>query len=184
MGYTLTEPIIYYWITLGMLVAGLLFSAGVRRTRLGSSWVYIRHDEEVAQSVGVNPFIVKICAYGLGAIWGGFAGSIYVVSVGAISPTSFTFGQSLLIVMCVVLGGQGSLLGVVIGALCIIAIPEMFRAADSWRLLAFGVALVALMLWRPRGLIPDRFKIEVPIALRGKPGKSEISSRRGRNPVC
>ena len=163
-GYTLTDPVIYYWISLAMLIAGLAFSAVVRRTKLGAAWAYIRYDEEVAQAIGVNPFFVKICAYGLGAIWGGFAGSVYVVSVGAISPTSFTFTQSLLIVMCVVLGGQGSLLGVVVGTLCVIAIPEMFRAADSWRLLAFGVVLVVLMIWRPTGLIRDRFKVEAPAA--------------------
>jgi branched-chain amino acid transport system permease protein len=161
-GYTITDPLAYYWIALAMLVIGLAFSAIIRRTKLGAAWAYIRYDEEVAQAVGVNPFFVKLSAYGLGAIWGGFAGSIYVVSVGAISPTSFTFSQSLLIVMSVVLGGQGSLLGVVVGTLCVIAIPEAFRAADSWRLLGFGFALIALMLWRPTGLIRDRFKIEAP----------------------
>jgi branched-chain amino acid transport system permease protein len=185
-GYTLTDPVIYYWLSLAMLIAGLAFSAAIRRTRLGAAWAYIRYDEEVAQAVGVNPFLVKICAYGLGAIWGGFAGSVYVVSVGAISPTSFTFSQSLLIVMCVVLGGQGSLLGVVVGTLCVIAIPEMFRAADSWRLLAFGVALVMLMLWRPMGLIRDRFKIEAPAARPAKaPGSPEkVSTRRSRSTAC
>jgi branched-chain amino acid transport system permease protein len=160
--YTITEPIAYYWIALGMLVIGLSFSAMIRRTKLGAAWAYIRYDEEVAQAVGINPFLIKLSAYGLGAIWGGFAGSIYVVSVGAISPTSFTFGQSLLIVMSVVLGGQGSLLGVVVGTLCVIAIPEAFRAAESWRLLGFGIALIALMLWRPTGLIRDRFKVDAP----------------------
>jgi branched-chain amino acid transport system permease protein len=163
-GYTISEPVDYYWIALAMLVVGLGFSAAVRRTRLGAAWAYIRYDEEVAQAVGVNPFLTKLSAYGLGAIWGGFAGSIYVVSVGAVSPTSFTFGQSLLVVMSVVLGGQGSLLGVVVGTLCVIAIPEAFRAADSWRLLAFGITLIALMLWRPRGLVRDRFKLNLSAA--------------------
>jgi branched-chain amino acid transport system permease protein len=88
--------------------------------------------------------------------------------------------------MCVVLGGQGSLLGVVVGTLCVIAIPEMFRAADSWRLLAFGIALVMLMLWRPMGLIRDRFKIEAPAARPPKvPGSPEkVSTRRSRSTAC
>jgi len=172
-GYTLEQPVAYYWLALIMIVAGLLFSWAVRRTRLGAAWAYIRYDEEVAQAVGVNPFLVKLAAYGLGAIWGGLAGSIYVVSVGAVSPTSFTFGQSLLIVMSVVLGGQGSLLGVIVGTICVIAIPEAFRAADSWRLLAFGIALVALMLWRPSGLIRDRFKVEAPPARKPAPAIEE-----------
>jgi branched-chain amino acid transport system permease protein len=172
--YTITEPIAYYWIALGMLVIGLSFSAMIRRTKLGAAWAYIRYDEEVAQAVGINPFLIKLSAYGLGAIWGGFAGSIYVVSVGAISPTSFTFGQSLLIVMSVVLGGQGSLLGVVVGTLCVIAIPEAFRATESWRLLSFGIALIALMLWRPTGLIRDRFKVDAP----SDPAKPGVPSFR------
>ncbi|MGH9919680.1 MAG: branched-chain amino acid ABC transporter permease, partial [Nitrososphaerales archaeon] len=161
-GYTLASQTTYYWITLAMLIAGLGFSVYIRRTKLGAAWAYIRYSEEVAQAVGVNPFLVKLAAYGLGAIWGGFAGSVYVVSTGAVSPLSFTFVQSLLIVLCVVLGGQGSVLGVVIGALCVIALPEAFRYVQSWRLFAFGIALIALMVWRPMGLIRDRFKVEAP----------------------
>jgi branched-chain amino acid transport system permease protein len=183
-GYTLTDPLVYYWIALAMLVAGLTFSAAVRRTKLGAAWAYIRYDEEVAQAVGVNPFLVKLAAYGLGAIWGGLAGSVYVVSVGAVSPTSFTFSQSLLIAMSVILGGQGSLLGVVLGTLCVIAIPEAFRAAESWRLLAFGIALVALMLWRPAGLIRDRFKIEAPKRLRPKRPAPEFPQSARRSDAC
>lgn len=160
LGHTLDDPVAYYWLALIMMAAGLTFSWAVRRTKLGASWAYIRYDEDVAQAVGVNPFIAKLTAYGLGAIWGGLAGSIYVVSVGAVSPTSFTFAQSLLIVMSVVLGGQGSLLGVVLGTICVIAIPEAMRAADSWRFFAFGLALVALMLWRPSGLVRSRYEVE------------------------
>jgi branched-chain amino acid transport system permease protein len=85
-----------------------------------------------------------------------------------------------------VLGGQGSLLGVVVGTLCVIAIPEMFRAADSWRLLAFGVVLVMLMLWRPMGLVRDRFKVEAPAApppdVSGKPEK--VAKRWSRSKAC
>jgi branched-chain amino acid transport system permease protein len=177
-GYTLTDPLAYYWIALGMLIVGLSFSAAIRRTKLGAAWAYIRYDEEVAQAVGVNPFLAKLSAYGLGAIWGGFAGSIYVVSVGAVSPTTFTFSQSLLVVMSVVLGGQGSLLGVVVGTLCVIAIPEAFRAAESWRLLGFGIALIALMLWRPTGLIRDRFKVEAPAGPRPQTHPQDLTQIR------
>ncbi|MGE3872023.1 MAG: branched-chain amino acid ABC transporter permease [Parvibaculaceae bacterium] len=175
-GYTLEDPVTFYCIALGMLGIGLGFSRMIRRTRLGAAWAYIRYDEEVAQAVGINPFIAKLGAYGLGAIWGGFAGSIYVVSVGAVSPTSFNFTQSLLVVMAVVLGGQGSLLGVIIGTLCVIAIPEAFRSADSWRLLAFGLALIALMLWRPTGIIRDRFKVDAPA--RAGAGRAAATARR------
>ncbi len=166
-GYELNSAVDYYWLALAMMAVGLVFTGLVRRTSLGTAWIYIRYDEEVAQAVGVSPFHAKLAAYGLGAVWGGLAGSIYVVSAGAVSPTSFTFAQSLLIVMSVILGGQGSLLGVVIGTICVIAIPELFRSVASWRLLAFGFVLIALMLWRPMGLIRDRFKLD-PVPSRGR----------------
>jgi len=162
-GHVIVDPKAYYFISLAMLLAGLGFSFWVRRSKLGAAWAYIRYDEEVAQAVGVNPLTAKLAAYGLGAIWGGLAGGVYVESVGAVSPTSFTFAQSLLVVMSVVLGGAGSLPGVLVGTLLVIGLPELFRTAESWRLLAFGGALVALMLWRPSGLIRDRFKVALPL---------------------
>jgi branched-chain amino acid transport system permease protein len=175
-GYTLVEPRTYYFISLAMLLSGLAFSFWVRRSRLGAAWAYIRYDEEIAQAVGVNPLAAKLAAYGLGGIWGGLAGSVYVESVGAVSPTTFTFAQSLLVVMSVVLGGAGSLLGVLVGTLLVIGLPELFRTAESWRLLAFGLALVLLMLWRPGGLIRDRFKVD--ISLKGVPAGSGSSKEK------
>jgi branched-chain amino acid transport system permease protein len=179
-GYELVDPKAYYFISLAMLLSGLAFSFWVRRSRLGAAWGYIRYDEEVAQAVGVNPLAAKLAAYGLGAIWGGLAGSVYVESVGAVSPTTFTFAQSLLVVMSVVLGGAGSLLGVLVGTILVIGLPELFRTAESWRLLAFGIALVLLMVWRPSGLIRHRFKVDT--SLEGA-AKGSGSSKEKQEPA-
>ncbi len=154
-GHMLESQVQYYFLGLVMLAVGLAFSVWVRQSRLGAAWTYVRHDEEVAQSVGVNPLTVKLAAYGLGAIWGGLAGALFVEALTAVSPTSFTFTQSLLVVMAVILGGQGSLLGAVIGSILVVGLPEVLRQTVTWRLLVFGVALVALMIWRPLGLIKD-----------------------------
>ena len=145
----------YYLLGVLMLFVGLGFSFWVRRSKLGTAWACIRHDEEVAQAVGINPLLAKLAAYGLGAIWGGLGGALFVEYQTAVSPTSFMFAQSLLVVMAVVLGGNGSLLGAMLGTLLVVAVPELFRAAEAWRLFAFGLVLIGVMMWRPEGLIRD-----------------------------
>lgn len=164
-GVSIESQTAYYWAALAMLLAGLAVSALLRRSRLGTAWTYIRHDEDLAQAIGINPIAVKLTAYGLGAIWGGLAGALYVESAGAVSPTSFTFTQSLLVVIAVLLGGQGSLPGVLVGTVLAVGLPEVFRTADSWRFLIFGIVLVAIMLWRPRGLIRDSYRTPLEKAL-------------------
>lgn len=160
-GFTVDNQIVYYWLALAMLIFGFATSALLRRSRLGVAWIYIRHDEDVAQAIGINPMAAKLAAYGLGAIWGGLAGGLYVESAGAVSPTSFTFTQSLLVVVSVLLGGQGSLPGVLVGTSLAVGLPEVFRTAESWRYFIFGIVLVAVMLWRPRGLVRDTYRSSV-----------------------
>jgi branched-chain amino acid transport system permease protein len=155
LGHPIESQATYYLLAVLMLGAGMGFCHWVRRTRLGAAWIYVRHDEEVAQAVGVNPLLAKIAAYGFGAVWGGLAGALFVESETAVSPTSFTFVQSLLVVMAVILGGQGSLMGVMLGTLLVVAVPELFRATQSWRLLGFGLVLIAVMILRPEGFIRD-----------------------------
>jgi branched-chain amino acid transport system permease protein len=164
-GMSIESQTAYYWLALAMLLAGLGCTVFLRRSRLGAAWSYIRNDEDLAQAVGINPIAVKLAAYGLGAIWGGLAGALYVESAGAVSPTSFTFTQSLLVVIAVLLGGQGSLPGVLIGTVLAVGLPEFFRTADSWRFLAFGIVLIVVMLCRPRGLIRDAHRTALEKAL-------------------
>lgn len=155
-GHVMLAPIEYYVMALVMLGIGIVFSVLIRRTRLGSAWNYVRHDEDVAQAVGVNPLVAKLWAYGLGAIWGGFAGGVFVEANTAVSPRSFTFDQSLAIVMAVILGGQGSVAGAILGAFIIVGLPELFRPLAAWRLLLFGTVIIIFMLVRPGGVLMER----------------------------
>jgi branched-chain amino acid transport system permease protein len=145
---------IYY---LGLVLAGatLLIAYNLAHSRLGRAWLAIREDEVAARAAGINTVTFKLRAYMLGALLGGIGGSFFAVKQTAVDPTSFTFVQSVNILMVVVLGGMGSLPGVVIGAAVIVGLPEVLRAFQSVRVLAFGVGLIVLMLLRPQGLWPS-----------------------------
>ena len=154
--HTLQDPIEFYIMALAMVAIGIAFSLYIRRTWLGAAWMYVKHDDEVAQAVGVNPFTTKLWAYGLGAVWGGLSGAVFVEALTAVSPTSFTFDESLSIVIAVILGGQGSVAGAMLGAFLVVGIPELFRPLSSWRLLGYGFMLIVFMLVRPGGMLHDK----------------------------
>lgn len=148
----------YYVMAIAMVGLGLLVSYLLRRSRLGIAWMYVKHDEELAQALGVNPLASKLWAYGLGAVWGGLAGAVFVEAMTAVSPTSFTFDESLMVVIAVVLGGQGSLYGALLGGAIAVGLPEIFRPLQNMRLLLFGIVIVAMMILRPEGIIPEGVK--------------------------
>ena len=110
----------------------------------------MREDEIACRALGINPTNTKLTAFALGAMFGGFAGAFFATRQGFISPESFTFIESAIILAIVVLGGMGSQIGVVLAALVMIGVPELFRELEEWRMLVFGGAMVAIMVWRPR----------------------------------
>lgn len=146
-------PAIYY-LGLSFLAVILLFSALLARSRLGRAWRTLREDETAAEAVGVPTIQVKLLAYVMGAIVGGLAGPFFAARFGAVDPTSFTFQTSIQILIVVVLGGMGSLPGMLLGALVVVALPEALRFVSDYRLLGFALGLIALMLVRPAGLWP------------------------------
>jgi len=146
-----------YWLGMAFVIVILVGSANLARSRLGRAWLAIREDEAAAQAAGIYPVYFKLMAYVLGAIFAGAAGSFFAVKLTAINPSSFTFIQSVTILMVIVLGGRGSLPGVILGAAVIVVLPEALRAFDQVRMLTFGVGLVVLMLLRPQGLWPSRY---------------------------
>jgi branched-chain amino acid transport system permease protein len=116
----------------------------------------MREDEIACRSLGINTTTTKLTAFAIGAMFGGFAGSFFATRQGFISPESFSFNESALVLAIVVLGGMGSQLGVAIAALVMIGGFELFREFQLYRMLVFGFAMVLIMTWRPRGLIATR----------------------------
>ena len=116
----------------------------------------MREDEIACRALGINPTNVKLSAFAIGAMCGGFAGSFFATRQGFISPESFTFIESAIILAIVVLGGMGSQIGVVLAALVLVCLPEFGRQFAEFRMLIFGAAMVGIMVWRPRGLLAHR----------------------------
>ncbi|GHH71415.1 branched-chain amino acid ABC transporter permease [Streptosporangium violaceochromogenes] len=153
----LTEsPVVFYYLTVVVVSLAVVGAARLGRSRLGRAWRFVREDEDAAEAMGVNTYRVKLAAYIAGAVWGGLAGVLFAAHLSAISPTSFTFLQSALVLMAVVLGGMGSIPGVVVGAVVISLLPEILRDLADYRFFLFGVLLIVVMLLRPQGLWPAR----------------------------
>ena len=167
--------IFMFYLILALALVVNFFTMRIRKLPVGRAWEALREDEIACRSLGINPRNTKLTAFGIGAMFGGFAGSFFATRQGFISPESFTFIESAVILAIVVLGGFGSQLGVVVAAIILIGLPEFFRELQQYRMLAFGGAMVLIMLWRPSGLLAHR---EPTLRLK-PPGKSGPPARAG-----
>jgi len=148
--------IFLYYLALALALTINLFTLRLRRLPLGRAWEALREDEIACRSLGINPTAIKLSAFALGAMCAGFAGSFFATRQGFISPESFTFIESAMILAIVVLGGMGSQIGIVFAAILLIGLPEWFRELQQYRMVAFGASMVLIMLWKPRGLFSAR----------------------------
>ncbi len=146
---------LYYLILILALITNWV-TLRLRRLPIGRAWEALREDEIASRALGLNPTTVKLSAFAIGAMFGGFAGAFFATRQGFISPESFTFIESAIILAIVVLGGMGSQVGVVIAAIVMIGLPEWFRGLQEYRMLFFGAGMVLIMVWRPRGLLSRR----------------------------
>lgn len=153
---TLHRFIFLYFIILALALLTNWVTLRLRRLPIGRAWEALREDEIACRSLGISTVKTKLTAFAIGAMFGGFAGAFFATRQGFISPESFTFIESAIILAIVVLGGLGSQVGVVIAALVMIGGFEFFRELEEFRMLIFGIAMVAIMVWRPRGLISSR----------------------------
>jgi branched-chain amino acid transport system permease protein len=153
---TLHRIIYLYYIILVLALATNWLTIRLRRMPVGRAWEAMREDEIACRSLGLNITNTKLTAFAIGATLAGFAGAFFATRQAFISPESFTFIESALIVAIVVLGGLGSQLGVAIAALVMIGGFELFRDLDEFRMLVFGVVMVGIMISRPRGLVGER----------------------------
>ncbi len=155
-GWKLEQINQFYYVFLILAALACVVSFRVQDSRIGRAWKYVRYDEDAAEAMGINRVAVKLYAYMLGAVFASIAGCFYAAKMTAISPETFSFTQSVLILLGVVLGGMGKIPGVVVGALVLTLFPEIFRDVGSLRLLVFAVVLLLIMLFRPHGIWPDR----------------------------
>ena len=161
----------YYYLFLLLVLVSMFISARLQHSRLGRAWIAIREDEVAARAMGINTRNMKLLAFAMGATFGGVAGAMFASFQGFVSPESFSLTESIAVVAMVVLGGMGHVPGVVLGAVLLAALPELLRhgveplqvallgrvwlEAEVLRQLLYGLALVAIMLYRPSGLWPS-----------------------------
>lgn len=154
--FTLDHPREFYWFALAVLVLVVLIVSRLVDSRYGRAWVAIRENEMAAGALGIDVFRKHLLSFSLSAFFGGIAGSLFAVKQGFISPDSFTFFESVLVLCMVVLGGIGNVVGAVTGALLLIILPEILRDFAFYRMLVFGAVMVAFMVFRPQGLVGSR----------------------------
>lgn len=148
--------IFQYYLIFALALVTNFFTLRIRKLPIGRAWEALREDETACRSLGLNPTTIKLSAFAIGAMFGGFAGSFFATRQGFISPESFNFLESAMILAIVVLGGMGSQIGIILAAVILVGLPEWFRDLQLYRMLAFGGTMVLIMLWRPRGLLSSR----------------------------
>ena len=155
IAYNSNHKVIFLYLVALLLVLLALFVINrLLRMPLGRAWEALREDEIACRALGLNPTLIKLSAFTLGACFAGFAGSFFAARQGLVSPESFTFIESAIILAIVVLGGMGSQLGVILAAVVMILLPELAREFNEYRMLMFGALMVLMMIWRPQGLLP------------------------------
>ncbi len=168
-GFVIRRPEEFFYLIWGFVALTVILFAGLRQSRFGRALNYLREDEVAAEGSGINTAYYKLAAFGLGAFWAGMAGTLFAAKMTIISPASFSFWESVILFMIVILGGAGNMAGVLLAAFLVIGLPELFREFSSARMLVFGLVMVLMMVFRPQGLLPAR---ERRFALVGRQGNS------------
>lgn len=154
-GFVLNTPqTMYYLVVFGSLLAAFV-TIRLRDARLGRQWMAMREDEDVAEAMGINLIQTKLLAFAIGAAFSAMAGGIFAARLGTIFPHSFNLLISLNVLAVIIVGGMGSIPGVVVGALVMVGLPELLREFTEYRLLMYGILLIVMMLVKPEGLLPE-----------------------------
>lgn len=146
---------LYYFILIACLL-GAFVALRLKDSRVGRAWMAMREDEDVAQAMGIDLVVTKLMAFGVGAAFSGLSGAIFASKLATIYPHSFNLLISINVLSLIIVGGMGSIPGVVVGALALVGLPELLREFDEFRLMVYGAVLVAMMLYRPEGLWPEK----------------------------
>jgi branched-chain amino acid transport system permease protein len=183
---TMASPVQYYYLILVLCVGAMFLCSRLQRSRTGRAWAAIREDEDVAQAMGINKTTIKLLAFAMGASTAGFSGVLFSGLQGFVSPESFVLVESINILAMVVLGGMGSIPGVVLGALLLTGLPEVLREYAQYRFTIFGLGLTLMVLVRPQGLWASRARpVDGGEGARGEetPGEGQRDLREAPTPV-
>ncbi|HCJ66642.1 MAG TPA: ABC transporter ATP-binding protein [Elusimicrobia bacterium] len=158
---TFQSDLSFYYLILFFVILGIIVSRRLDNSRIGRAWIAIREDELAAETCGINVDKVKLFAFCFSAIYAATAGVLYTHWIKFISPESFTFWESVLLVSMVVLGGMGSIPGVILATILVIGVPEFLRGLlgtqlVNYRMLFFGLGLVLMVIFRPQGIVPSK----------------------------
>jgi len=154
-GYSFRDPQHFYYLALAFVAIAMFVSRRLYVSRIGRAWTAMREDEQTADAMGVSTTRYKLLAFAIGGAIGSLGGALFGVQIGSLTPASFEVQVSILVLGLVILGGMGSLPGVVTGALVLVGLPGLLREFEEYRGLAYGAALVAVMILRPQGLVPN-----------------------------
>lgn len=168
---SLNEATIYlYFIMIALCLFTIFVVNRLQDSRIGRAWIALREDEVACQAMGIDKTKTKLTAFALGAMWAGMVGVIFAAKTTFINPASFTFLESAMILSIVVLGGMGSIIGVILGAFILILTPEYLRAFSNYRMLLFGTTMVLTMVFRPQGIVTNVRRI-YKFRARGRDGE-------------
>ncbi len=154
-GLEIKTPIHFYYLILAGIGLALFVAYRLRESRLGRAWMAMREDEDVAEAMGIDLVNTKLTAFAFGASFSGLSGAIFASYVGSIFPHSFNLLISINVLSLIIVGGIGSLPGVVVGSLALVGLPELLREFAEYRMLMYGLALIAMMLLKPEGFWPE-----------------------------
>jgi branched-chain amino acid transport system permease protein len=151
-GVSLGRLSYYYYVVLAFVLITIFAMRRVQDSKMGRAWIAIREDEIASSAMGINTIAYKLYSSAFGAFWAGIAGCLFAAKMRFVSPESFTFMESVFILCMVIIGGLGSIAGVIVGAVLLVFLPEVLRGVAMYRMLALGAGLVFLMVFRPQGL--------------------------------
>jgi branched-chain amino acid transport system permease protein len=171
--YELSDPVALFYVTLAASAVAAYCAWRLENSALGRAWMAVRDDEDVAQALGINLVKVKLLAYGLGAAFAGLAGSIFATMLTSIYPSSFQLLISINVLALIIVGGMGSLPGVVVGAVALVGLPELLREFGEYRYLFYGAVLIIMMRIKPEGLWPSATRRRELRAAAGEPEAPE-----------
>jgi branched-chain amino acid transport system permease protein len=153
-GFKISKPDHFFYLIWGFAALTIFVFMRLEHSRFGRALLYIKEDEVAAGGSGINVARHKLVAFVIGAVWAGMCGTIYAAKMTIIAPESFSFAESVILFTIVILGGSGSIPGVILGAFLLVGLPELFRGLAEYRMLVFGAAMVLMMIFRNQGLLP------------------------------